>query len=281
MTATTKVISTMTEETQAAPADELEAEIAAIQATLSEEESATSEAEQPETEVVEESPEIIETESEKVQARFDRLTYEKHEAKRQAEAERKAREELEQRLKALESRQNLPEGKPKLSDFEEEKYGFDEEARQAAYFEALAEWKIEQKYKSEQEARQQTEYKQRQEALEKKFSEEVETYIQQNQSYYNDVMQLPLMSQDKLDLLRSQGPKMVHYLSRNPEEAAKYVQSDFASAAIQLGSLTARLQNVKPSPKASKAPDPVETIEGAGKMTKDISEMSMDEIMNL
>lgn len=274
----------MTEETQAAP-DELEQQIA----DALKEDSATSQDEQSQQETQEgqeqtETPEgdgseYVETDNEKVQARFNKLTWEKNELQRQLEAERKKNEEAAQQSAAPEVSE-----KPKLDDFKLEDFDFDSEARQTAFAEKLAEWTAEQKVSSyfENQQKQQLE-RQQQEAQQKlndSYIKETEAYVEKNPAYYKDIEALPLLDQQKLDLIRQAGPKYVHYLSKNPEEASKFADADFGNAAMQLGMITARLSTPQENKKQSSAPDPVETIQGSGKHSKNWDEMSMEEIYN-
>jgi hypothetical protein len=286
MTATITGYCTMTNETQAVLENTLEAEIQALQANIEAEESATSEqpeaVETPDAESVQpqaEGDEFVSTESEKVQARINKLHWEKMEAKRLAEAERQARAELEQKLAEIESRSSQPQGKPRLAEFDLAKFDYNEDARLEAFNDALVKFNLNQMQQVSIAEQQRREREARQAEISNKYLVEVDSYAAKNPNYYQDIQNLPLLPPDKLDLLRNQGAKMVHYLSKNPDEAAKFANADLANAAFQLGTLSARLTNVKPTQKPSGAPEPVETITGSGKMTKDIGEMSMDEIM--
>lgn len=269
----------MTDETQAAPeADDLDLE---IKAAL--EESATSENEpKPEAEAEEQKPEeeFVPTDNEKVQARFDKLTWEKNEAKREAEALRKRLEQVDQQQPQAET----PE-EPTLEDFNLEDFNFDSDARNAAYVKAYAKWEAQNQVSSYFETQKQRDQENAQKAkqleLTEKFLSEAEKYAEEHPSYYKDVATLPELSQDKLDLIRSVGVKAVHYLAKNPEEANKFASADFGSAAMQLGMISARLSTNQKTTTSSKAPEPVETITGSGKQSKSYDEMSMEEIYNL
>ena len=280
----------MTNDTQAAQEASLEAEIQALQANIEVDDSATSEeveavadetievSEQP---VTAETDEFVHTDSEKVQAKFNKLTWKAKEAERQLEAERQAKTELAQKLAEFEARSATPEGKPRLADFDLAKFDYNDDLRLEAFNESLINYNLNQMQQNNVAQQRAREQEARKVELNNKYLNEVESYADKSPSYYEDVAKLPLMSPDKLDLLRNQGAKLTHFMSRNPDEVAKFVQSDIASAAFQLGTLSARLQNNKPNPKPTNAPEPVETISGTGRLTKDLSEMSMEEIYNM
>jgi len=268
-------------------ADPLEAEIAAeINKTSAplETEPTTPEV-TPETQTAEPTAEsgseYVETDNEKVQARINKKHYEMMEARRQAEAAEQRARELEQRLEQMQPQQpQVNTGEPQLSDFDEEDFGFDETARLAAYTNALTDYKVEAQARLMQERQAQAEAQARQNELSQQFEKEVDNYADKNPSYWEDIVNLPLLTQDKLDLVRSQGPKMVHYLAKNPEAAERYASSDFGTAAIQLGQLSGQLNQTQPKPEISKAPPPTETVTGSPSMTKSHEEMSMEELMN-
>ena len=89
------------------------------------------------------------------------------------------------------------------------------------------------------------------------------------------------MPQEKLDMLRTSGAKMVHYISKHPEIAQEIANADLTGAAFKLGTLSAKLSATKQQPQISKAPDPVETIQGSGSLNKNLEDMSIEELMNV
>lgn len=283
-----RLLASMTEETQVAPVElSLDEQIAVElnkESTTLEPETEVVEVEaeaKPETQAIDDS-EFVPTESDKVQARINKKHFEMMEAKREAEALRTKLAEFETNKPVI---QPSTEGAPKLEDFKEEDYNWDDTARLAAYTEALTDFKTDQKLSTfrEREQAQQNEYEQnrKQEELNSTFLNEVTEYSVQHPSYMEDVQNLPLLSQDKLDLVRSQGAKMVHYLAKNPEIATQFANSDLGSAAFQLGTIANKLSTAKPTKQISSAPDPVTTIGGsAGVISKDIGEMTMAEIYN-
>jgi len=278
----------MIEETQAAPDDleeQIKQELAKESATL---ETGTEVNEVDTPQAVDEidlnnGSEYVPTESEKVQARINKKHFEMMEAKREAESLRQQLQEAQARPKPVEA---VTGDEPTLDQFKEEDFGYDDTARLAAYTSALTTHRIEKTLATREgmiaERQKQFEQQTRQAELTNKYLSEAAEYSAKNPSYLTDVSKLPQLSMDKLDLLRSQGAKVVHYLSRNPEIANQFAQGDFGSSAVQLGMISAQLNNNKKPTQSSKAPSPVETVSGnAGAMTKDISEMSMEELMRI
>ena len=229
------------------------------------------------SEAVTEVTETVETENDKVQKRFDRLTYEKYEAIRRAEA-------LEKQLQETQSKQpsqELTQGAPKIEDFNDEDYGYDDSKKYAAYAEALTDYKLSTFSEVQANAQRESQAKNKQVELSNKYLGEVEKYAQEHPSYYQDVIKLPEMAQDKLDMLKTSGAKIVHYVARHPEIAQEIANSDLGSAAFKLGTLSAQLSTNKHKPQLSKAPEPVDTIQGSGSLKKSYEDMSIEELMSV
>ena len=243
----------------------------------------TEEAPQGEVTATTEESEYVETESDQVQRRINKMHFEKMEEKRRADA-------LEARLNDIE-KQNATQipsqadsEEPTLDGFKEEDYGYDDARRNAAYTDALVTHRINKTLEAREgkiaeQTRQFNEQK-RQAELTDNFLNEVADYSVKNPSYLDDIQSLPQLSQDKLDLIRSQGAKMVHFLSKNPEQANQFAQADFGNAAVQLGMINAQLNTKPQTTNISSAPQPVETVSGnSGAIDKDLGELSMAEIM--
>jgi hypothetical protein len=276
----------MSEVQQAAP-DALDLE---IKAALNVEEATTQEAETKPAEVtpsVEETPvvessEIVETDNYK--KRIDKITAEKYHYKRDADALRLQVAELTAKPQPVEPIAEVSAG-PKLEDFKDEDYGYDDAARIAAYTEALTDHKVTNTLNKQFEARAQQESQAQERAkaqeVSNNFSKQEVGYSVENPTYINDVANLPIFQPDTLSLVMQQGPKVAHYLSKNPEIADQVANSDFGNAAMTIGRLSAQLENTKPKKQSSAAPEPIEAISGGGGLSKDIGEMSMEEIMNI
>jgi hypothetical protein len=214
------------------------------------------------------SGEYVETDSEAVQARINKLTAEKFAEKRRAE-------ELEQRLKQLESAKS-PEAKPTLEQFD-----YDD----AAYQEALINWTVTQRVSEQQKAQAEQEViSQRnveQEQRQAMFNQRMEAYRVKAPDYEQVVSQVPDLPQDTLNAIleHEKGPQLAYHLGKHLDIADQITRMNPATAAMKLGELAAKLS--APVTETSKAPEPIETVSSGGSMSKNLEDMSMDEIMNL
>ena len=289
----------MTEQAASEPLDDLDLQIKAEYEKTNE--SATLEPE-PSTEVTSEpqaiepqatatetptdtGSEYVETENEKVQKRINKMHFEKMEEKRRADALEAQLAEYQSKPQEIEPQIPQPStDEPKLDDFSEEAFGYDETKRIAAYTAALVNHRVENSIKAQADLQSQQqaqfEAERAKVELDNKYLDEQAQYSVEHPSYIEDIVNLPILSQDKLDLLKGQGgAKMVHYLSKNPEIASQFAASDFNSAAVQLGTLKARLNTKPTSTNKSSAPAPIEPIQGAsGAITKSMDEMTIEEI---
>ena len=284
----------MTEETQVAATSDIDQQIAEelakasapleteteVEATQTDD--STQESEQAETD----GSEYVETESDKVQKRINKMHFEKMEERRRADALQAQMDEMRANQARQLPVQAAEGGEPTLDQFKEEDYNYDDTARLAAYTQALTDYRVNHALETREstlaEQQQAFEAQRKQEELTSSYVQKAAEYSVQNPSYMEDVANLPVLSQDKLDLVRSQGPKMVHYLSKNPEAASQFANSDFGSAAVQLGMIASQISTKPTTKQVSKAPEPVDTVQGnAGGIQKDIGEMTMEEIMAL
>lgn len=275
-------------DTQAEMPDELEQQIAAeINKDSAPLETETEEA--PETteavsdgEQAEESDSgFVETDKDKVQARFNRLTWEREEARREAE---RYKQQLAERENAKPVEAAKSEA-PKLADFKEEDFDYDSDRRYEAYAKAVAQFEADNRFSSyltEQQQRQAEQERQaHQDSLTRKYLSEVEKYAEKNPSYYDDVYKMPVLQQETLDVMRDAGAKVVHYIAKNAEIANELAKLSPYQAAMKIGAISERLSTMTKTKPTTRAPEPVDTISGSGKQTKDLSELSMEEIMKL
>ena len=278
----------MSEVQQAAP-DALDLE---IKAALNVDEAPTLEAETAPAEVtpsaeeapVDEGSSFVETDNDKTQARINKITAEKYQFKRDRDALQAQIEELKAQQPSQPQAEPLSAA-PKLEDFKDEDYGYDDAARIAAYTEALTDHKVNHtlNQRFEEQAKQESQRQAQAQAQEvsNSFMQKEVDYATSNPTYHTDIANLPQLKPDTLNLVMQQGPKVAHYLSKNPEIADQLASSDFGNAAMTLGRLSVQLEQTKPVKQSSAAPEPVETVSGGGGLSKDIGDMTMDEIMNL
>lgn len=199
---------------------------------------------------------------EATQARVNKLTFEKHEQKRRADAAEKALQEFQAN--------NAPpeQAPPKLDD-----YDFDE----AKHNQALAEYYGKKAavdavsdYKTEQ---QKAEAGQRQTEINSNFNARVEDLRKTVKDYDAVIAGLPDLPSDVLDeiMQHDKGPQLAHYLGKHLDVAENITL-------MKLGEISAQLANVKPIKQLSAAPDPIEPVKPGGTLNKSLDDMSMDEI---
>jgi hypothetical protein len=243
---------------------------------------APSEAEESEpVEVVEQSePEEAEAEAKqegerkqnpKLERRFSEITKQREEARKEAQTEREARQALEARLAALESKgqpkANPVDEKPQPSQFSD---AFE-------YAEALAEYTADQRIanmkREEAEAKQAEE---RQKVI-NQWSSKVEA-AKANLPDFDDIVASSdvVVNDDIRDaILESDvGPQILYHLAENDEIAKKIAGLSPKQALREIGKLEARFEvkpeAEKPAPIVrSKAPAPIQPIRG-GKNTPDV-----------
>ena len=243
------------------------------------EESAPSEAPQEEPEQVTE-PEQPEAEPEpkkdRVQERINQLTA------KYREEERK-RQELEERLKAVEQPQPAAPKVPRLEDFD-----YDDSQYQQAllkYQEHLIDVKVTQRTQEIIQQQRQSAHEERQRTKAESFGKKVEAAnIKGYQEAIESLVNYAPLRPELVDAIQEDdnGPHLVHYLGTHLDVADRIAQiRNPAIAALELGKISAGLKH-KPNKQITKATRPIEPeARSGGKLKKDEADMSMDEIMSL
>lgn len=233
--------------------------------------------EQEPVEAVSETPEesapqaeVKPVETDNVQKRINKITAEKHAEKRKAE-------ELQRQLDAMKSAQAPVETKaPTLEDFD-----YDETAFNAA----LISHQVKQGVAEESQRLQQQSIAAQQEAVRQQkaqaFDAQIAEVTASKPDYQEVIKNLPEFKQDTLDAIMSsdQGAEMAYALGQQLDLADEIANASPMVAAMKLGELSARLKQ-KPEIKPSAAPSPIEPVSSGGSISKDIGEMSMEEIYN-
>lgn len=205
------------------------------------------------------------------QERVNEITRARREAERGWQSERQLREQLEQRLAALETqRQPSSDKPPALEDFD-----FDQSRWAKAvtdYAVAQASKTVEAKYRDS--ATQRTQHQ----AMEEFASRERE-YAKANPDYINAAQELASFVRFPNETVEAigyseQGPALVHYLANHLDEADRISRLPPHLAALQLGRIEKDL--VKPKP-VSKAPPPAPKVDGGAAVNKDPERMTTEE----
>jgi len=228
--------------------------------------------EEPLPKKVEEKPK----EKDPVQRRIDEITRKRRDAERERDYERTKRMELEEELKKAKSVTPLGE-KPKLENFETE----------ADYLEALADWKVEQKFKVESEkVSKETESAEEKKAIDETY-QELDEKMGKGRTKYADFNELVLDKELKISeamveaiLFSDTAEDVLYYLGKHPEEAADIAGLSPLKVAHELGKIEAKINAPPPTPptkKTTKAPEPITPVKTTGVTERDPNDMTPQE----
>ncbi|MEE8207806.1 MAG: hypothetical protein V3T88_02435 [Nitrosomonadaceae bacterium] len=218
---------------------------------------------------VEKEGSFVNTDSEKVQARINKITAEKYAEKRRAdEAERKLSERDVQPTP-----QPTQTGEPKLEDFD-----YDE----SAHTNALIDYKVNQKAEQIQQQQQQATSQAQAKQTSDDFNTKVAAFAEKATDYQQVVANIPQLPEDTLNAVMQsdKGPELAYYLGKHLDIADEIATASPMVAAMKLGQISAQLSAPVTATKTSAAPDPIEPIESGSSLSKNVEEMSMDEIYN-
>lgn len=208
-------------------------------------------------------------EDDPVQRRINEITKKRREAERELEFERKKREEVEAELEKAKA--NIPlTGKPKVEDFETEE----------SYSEALMDWKIENRLKTDKE-------KTTKASTEKSEKDQftanlnaIETKMEKGSEKYEDFSELVLnndlkISDSMVDILVTSeiAEDVLYYLGKNPDISADIAKKSPVEAAREIGRIEARLLAPPLRKKITNAPEPINPVRTTGVTEKDPSDM--------
>lgn len=205
------------------------------------------------------------------QKRINKVTAEKYAEKRRAEALQRQIDDM----KAAAPQQ--PEVKaPTLED-----HNYDEAAFNAASITHQVKQGVaaeSQRLQTQGLADQQV---QAQQAVAQAFKAKVAECTTKNADYQDKVAQLPQFNADTLSAIMEseQGADLAYALANQLDLADEIANSSPSAALMKLGELSARLK-ATPNIKPSAAPAPIEPVSSGGALSKDVGEMSMEELYN-
>ena len=193
-------------------------------------------------------------------------------AKATAIAERKASKAYAEKLESLtrqpqaQHQEAKQDGKPQLSQFE----------RVEDYVEAVADWKLQ--------AREQAQARQSEEQKVKQFQSEIQAKAQsvfekaeEDPEFDNEAFEhLPVSEPMAYAIMDSElAPKLMVYLTKNPDEVDRIGKLSPARQAAEIGKLEVKLTTKETKEvKVSKAPAPIDPIGNKGSSSKDPSDMT-------
>jgi hypothetical protein len=150
----------------------------------------------------------------------------------------------------------------------------------AAFNAATIKYQVAEAVKSQAEAAQQTAAKASAEQSQAAFNERIAAL---NKPDFADVANaIPELPNGVADALvqSENGAELVYHLGTHLDMADKLATMTPQQAMMELGRISANM-SAQPNIKLSAAPDPIEPISSGGSLSKDLGEMSMDEIYNM
>jgi hypothetical protein len=218
---------------------------------------------------------LVKKEKDPVQKRIDELTKKRREAERQVEFERSKRLELEAELKKVKA--SVPAtDKPKAGDFETE----------ADFVEALTDWKIEQRIRTEMEkATKVVKEREEKKAIDDTYSDLDETMDRGHEKYEDFdevVLNKDLVLTDTMTeavLFSDKADDILYFLGKHPEISESISKLPPLRIAQELGKIEERLGKpaTPPPKKTTKAPAPLTPLKTTGVVDKDPSQMTPKE----
>ena len=203
------------------------------------------------------------------QKRINKITADKHEYRRRAEAaEAKLKESFQQPAPAAGEVPSLEQ-----FDYDEEKYQ-----------DALIAYKVDQRLGAAQREKEQRRQQERQRKAADDFAKKVaaaKVPADYSEKIYALDASVPLQSDviEAIQHLRN-GPNVAYYLAENLDVADTIYRLPRSARTAEIGIISAQLsagrKTIKP---ASKAPNPVNPVKSGVSSAKNIREMSMEEIM--
>lgn len=217
--------------------------------------------------------------------RINKITWQREEQKRIAEAERQKAERLQATLDKLleketaepEPKPEAPAGKPKIEDFETD----------AEFLEKLTDWKIEQREIAANQKRTAEQQKSDRQKAQDAFFENVKNTnmagIKKYDDYEQVVFSLPgdvMNNELAAAMLETGAPEDIAYhLGKNPSVAEKISRMSPLKKAVELGKIEARL-SIKEK-KTTTAPPPINALKGKDGDIPDPDDLSPEEWIRL
>lgn len=204
-----------------------------------------------------------------VQARINKITAEKYGQKRRADA---AEAELA-KLKGVSAPVAASEP-PELKDFD-----FDETKHNAA----MIEYQVGRQISVKAEEGKQLAIESAAKVSADTFAVKEAEFAAKTPDYSEAVSNLPKFPSETLEAIYSldNGPQMAHYLGSHLDVAERIASATPVQAAMEIGRIAAGMAVPASTITASGAPAPVETLSGAAGVSKDLEDMSMEEIAAL
>ena len=225
------------------------------------------EVEKPEETAEETKPEDNKPKEDGFQKRINKVTADKWEATRRAEA---AEAKLAEMQTAPPSTQS---GEPQLEDFDYDEQKFNS---------ALIDYKVDLKAQSLQQQQQDSQVKQAKSEATRRFTENSAKFAVDKPDFNEVLGKVPTLQPAVLDELmsRENGPELAYFLGSHADIADSIINMNPVAAGIKIGEISRKLAEPKQI-KPSSAPEPIEAVSSGGTVESDISdEMSIDDWMS-
>ena len=202
--------------------------------------------------------------TDRAQKRFNKITAEKY-------AEKQRADELQRKLDERQAQPETASGAPKLEEFD-----YDE----AAFNAATIKHQVAEAVKSERTALITESNQAKAAEAQKAFNDRITAM---NKSDWAEVAgAIPNLPGGVADALvnSENGAELIYHLGTHLDQADKLASMSPNQAMMELGKISANL-NAKPNIKLSAAPEPIAPITSGSSLSKDMGEMSMEEIYGL
>ena len=189
---------------------------------------------------------------ESVQARIDKVTWEKHEAQRQADHYRQQLEDMQKQQAPPPVAEAKPVPTLESVGFDEIKYQQALATHYRAEAIAVAKAAVADELRAEREQQQAAKRQETFQTRQVEFAKTVEDY---DRVVYNPAIAINANMAE--DIAASDlGPQLAYYLGKNPELAYQIARLPARAAARELGKIEAKLSAPKAAPALTKAPPP-------------------------
>jgi len=206
------------------------------------------------------------------QKRINKVTADKYAEKRRAD-------ELERKLNEMTAAAPATQAQASTAAPTLEQFDFDQEAFNAA----LINHAVDQRMAAATQKQDQAVAAGKQADVSKAFNVKVADFTAKTPDYQEVIGNIPELPGEVFDAIMQaeNGPELAYALGQRLDLADEIASSSPMVAAMKLGELTAQLANVKPTPKQSAAPAPIEPVASGGALDKDLSDMTVEEICAL
>jgi len=221
----------------------------------------------PEQTAIEAPQEVEKSKDDGIQKRINKVTADKWEATRRAEAAEAKLAEMQTAQPATQS------AAPKLEDFD-----YDEEK----YQDALIDHKVNLKAQSLQNQQQEQRAEQSQAETTRKFTENSAAFAADKPDFNEVLGNVPVLQPAVLNELmsRDNGPELAYFLGSHADIADQIINMNPVAAGIKIGEISRKLAEPKQI-KLSSAPEPIKPVSSGGAIESDIDgEMSIDDWMS-